>query len=415
MNLIRLVALVFVGACGTSAALATEPLRLEEAVSRALAAHPSIAAETAQLQAVRARTQREALPPPYTIGGEVENVAGNGNLRGIRSAETTLRIGRVIELGGKREARQTLGQAELREQEHQATKTRIDLASSTTARFIEVLARQQRLTYAEERIKQAERTRQEVAAWVKAARNPDSDLQAAEIAVAEAQLNRENAEHELASAKMTLAASWGATIPDFGEVVGDLQALPAVAPFETLAARLPMTPELWASRLRANTIGARRRLAETEAKPNIDVSLGVRRLEAYRDHAVVMSISVPLGSPTRSGYAVSQANAELAALEARRDAERFERHQALFDKYQELTHARHEAESLRTRMLPMAESALATTRRGFEQGRFSYLSLGQAQRTLFDLRARAVEAATRYHLLLVEVERLTATVEDTAP
>ncbi|RLZ53752.1 TolC family protein, partial [Klebsiella pneumoniae] len=137
---------------------------------------------------------REALPPPYTIGGEVENVAGNGNLRGIRSAETTLRIGRVIELGGKREARQTLGQAELREQEHQATKTRIDLASSTTARFIEVLARQQRLTYAEERIKQAERTRQEVAAWVKAARNPDSDLQAAEIAVAEAQLNRESAE-----------------------------------------------------------------------------------------------------------------------------------------------------------------------------------------------------------------------------
>lgn len=51
MKLIRLVALVFVGACGTSAALAAEPLRLEEAVSRALAAHPSITAETAQLQA----------------------------------------------------------------------------------------------------------------------------------------------------------------------------------------------------------------------------------------------------------------------------------------------------------------------------------------------------------------------------
>ncbi|MDF5900684.1 TolC family protein [Pseudomonas aeruginosa] len=80
---------------------------------------------------------------------------------------------------------------------------------------------------------------------------------------------------------------------------------------------------------------------------------------------------------------MSQANAELAALEARRDAERFERHQALFDKYQELTHARHELGSLRERMLPMAESALATTRRGFEQGRFSYLSLAQAQRTLF--------------------------------
>ena len=90
---------------------------------------------------------------------------------------------------------------------------------------------------------------------------------------------------------MTLAASWGALAPDFGEVVGDLQALPTVAPFETLAARLPSTPELWASRLRADTIGARRRLAAAEAEPNIDVSLGVRRLEAFKDHGVVMSIS----------------------------------------------------------------------------------------------------------------------------
>jgi cobalt-zinc-cadmium efflux system outer membrane protein len=34
MNLIRLASLVVVGACGTSAALAAAPLRLQEAVSR---------------------------------------------------------------------------------------------------------------------------------------------------------------------------------------------------------------------------------------------------------------------------------------------------------------------------------------------------------------------------------------------
>src|SRR5699024_1177865 len=110
--------------------------------------------------------------------------------------------------------------------------------------FIEVLARQQRLDYAEERVRQAERTRSEVATWVSAARNPESDLQAAEIALAEVELARETAQHELASARMTLAASWGALTPDFGSVVGDLQVLPPVESFETLAARLSMTPEL---------------------------------------------------------------------------------------------------------------------------------------------------------------------------
>lgn len=415
MNLYWLRVLAFFGACGIPMAQAAESLRLEDAVARALAANPSIIAETAQLEAVQARAERESLPPPYTIGGGFENVVGTGSLRGIDSAETTLRIGRVIELGGKRAARQTLGRAEVSQQQHQANTARIDLASRTTTRFIAVLASQQRLAYAEERVRQAERTRREVATWVAAARNPESDLQAADIALAEAELARETTQHELSSARVTLAASWGALTPDFGLLVGDLQALPTVESFETLAARLPMTPELWASRLQADTIAARRRVAEASARPDIDLSLGVRRLEAVDDQGLVMSISMPLGSRKRSGYSIAQANAELAALEARRDAERFERHQLVFEKYQELMHARHEVEALRERILPMAEDALATTRRGFETGRFSFISLAQAQRTLFDLNERVVEAAARYHLLLVEVERLTATVEDTGP
>ena len=204
MNLIRLVVLVFVGACGTSAASRRTPA--VGGSSRALAAHPSITAETAQLQAVRAaRSAKPATALPLAASRERRRERQPAR---YCSAETTLRIGRVIELGGKREARQTLGQAELREQEHQATKTRIDMASSTTARFIEVLARQQRLTYAE--AYQASGAHPSRGCSVgKAARNPESDLQAADIAVAEAQLNRESAELELASAKMTLAASWG--------------------------------------------------------------------------------------------------------------------------------------------------------------------------------------------------------------
>ena len=105
-------------------------------------------------------------------------------------------------------------------------------------------------------------------------------MQAADIVVAEAQLNREG-ELELASAKMTLAASWGAMTPDFGEVVGDLQTLPTVAPFETLATRLPMTPgTVGFLPLRDLSAPGAYTLAEAEAKPNIDaVSLGVRRLK----------------------------------------------------------------------------------------------------------------------------------------
>ncbi|HEL5340012.1 TPA: TolC family protein [Stenotrophomonas maltophilia] len=416
MNLRYVWVLALAGTCGVVPwGYAAEPLRLQEAVARALASNPMLAAEAAQLDAVQARAQREGLAPQFIVTGELENVAGTGALSGVDSAETTLRIGRLIELGGKRAARQALGAAEVDQQRQAANIARIELASRTATRFIEVAVDQQRLEVANQRVEQAERTRREVAGWVSAARNPESDLRAAEIAVAQAELDREHATHELASARLTLSATWGVMEPDFDIVVANLDDLPTVESFEALAARLPDTLDQQALQMEERTVEARRRMAEASRKPDVNVSLGVRRLEGLRDQGLVMSVAVPLGSRPRAGYAIAEAEAHLAAIEARRRAERFERHQALFEKYQELGHARTEVESLRTRMVPKAEQALSFTRRGFEAGRFSFLALSQAQQTLFELNERLVEAYARYHTLLVEVDRLTATAQDITP
>jgi cobalt-zinc-cadmium efflux system outer membrane protein len=416
VNLRWLVVLAIAGSCGVvPCGRAAETLRLEEAVARSLASNPALAAEAAELRAAQSRAEREGLPAPYTVGAELENVAGSGTLSGVRSAEATLRLGRVIELGGKREARQALGAAEVARQRHASDAARLDIGSRTAARFIEVVADQQRLDFAREQVGLAERTRREVARWVTEARNPESDLRAAEIALAEAELEREHAEHELASARMALAASWGAYAPDFATAAGDLRELPAVEPFEALAARLPMTHAQRRAAYEADAVEARRRLAQAGAKPDINLSLGVRRLEAPGDQGLLMSLAVPLGSRPRANLAIAEADAQLAAVDARRDAQRYESHQALFEKYQELRHARTEYEALHSRMLPKADQALAFTRRGFTQGRFSFVSLAQAQRTLFELSKRSVDAAARYHTLLVEVERLTAVATDATP
>lgn len=416
MKLRYLLVLALAGTCGlVPMGQAAQPLRLPEAVARAMAANPAVAAESAQLQAVQARAARNNLPPPYVVGAEVENFGGSGSLRGAESATTTLQVSRVIELGGKRDARLALGRAQASQQAQQIQRARIDIASRTRARFVEVLADQQRLDYASERVTQAERTRRGVAAWVRQARNPETDLHAAELAVAEARLELEHAEHELESARMALAATWGATAPDFGVVEGELLTLPEADDFAALVARLPGTPEQLVSRLEAETVAARRRVGEASRSPDVNLSLGVRRIEGLDDHGLVMSVSVPLGSRPRSTFSLAEADAELAAIEARREADRLESHQVLFGKVQELRHARTESETLRDAMLPTAEDAVAQTRRGFEAGRFSFYSLAQAQATLFRLRERAVESATRYHLLLVEVERLTANAQDATP
>jgi cobalt-zinc-cadmium efflux system outer membrane protein len=416
VNLRCLLFLALAGSCGVATpAFATETLRLDAAVARAMASNPTLAAEAAVLRGTQARAGREGLPTPYTAGVAVENVAGTGALNGTRLAETTLRVGRVIELGGKREARQAFGAAGVSRQRNAAAAVRIEVVTRTTARFIEVLADQQRLDYAGERVQQAERTRREVASWVAAARNPESDLKAAEIAVAEAGLAREHAEHELAAARLTLAASWGATSPDFESVAGELGELPPVDSFDALAARLPQSPAQRAGLLEAEEAKAQRRVATASGTPDIDLSLGVRRLAAFNDYGLVFSATVPLGTRSRSRYAVAEANAQVEAAESRGAARRVETHQSLFETYQELTHARVEYASLQDTMLPKANEALAFVRRSFKAGQSSFLALAQAQTTVFDLRLRSIEAATRYHLLLIEVDRLTAPATETLP
>lgn len=416
MNFRWLMVLAFAGAYGVvPSGQAAEPLYLEEAVSRSLESNPILAAETAEVRAAEARAERAALPTQFVVGGELENFGGTGEVGGARYAETTLRLSRAIELGGKRAARQALGTAEVLRQRNLAENARLEVASRTTVRYIAVAAAQQRLEFARERVKLAEQTRTEVGRWVVAARNPASDLRAAEIAAIEAELTVEDAEYELTSARMALAASWGAIEPDFTAVSGNLRELPSVEPFDVLAARLPMTPAQQDTLLQADTIAARRRVAVTSATPDIDVSIGVRRLEALDDQGLVMSVSVPLGSRPRANLAIAEADAQLAAVQLRREAERAEAHQALFALYQEMRHTRTEHDALLEQMVPKAEQAYALTRRGFETGRFSFVTLTQAQRTLFELRERSVDAAARYHTLLVEVERLTALPSGISP
>src|SRR3546814_996126 len=84
-------------------------------------------------------------------------------------------------LGGKREARQALGTAEVLRQRNLAESARLEVASRTTARYIAVAAAQQRLEFARERVKLAERARAEVDRWVTAARNPRSEEHTSEL------------------------------------------------------------------------------------------------------------------------------------------------------------------------------------------------------------------------------------------
>jgi cobalt-zinc-cadmium efflux system outer membrane protein len=388
-----------------------ETLTLADALERVSAGSSTLAAAAAHAESMRARTARESMAPPFVLGADIENFAGSGTLKGFDSAENTLQVSRLIELGGKRAGRRALGDAEDASAAHALDSARLDSIALTTRRFVEVVADQERLRLAIERADIAARTRAEVERVVRGARNPETDLRAAEIALDDADLDREHHEHELRAARVTLASTWGSRDPDFGQAAMSLDTLPALEPFESLAARLPGSASLVAWRLEADGAAARLRLARAQTRPDLNVGLGVRRLEAFGDHGLVMSLSMPLGSSTRARLAQSESRAAATAVAHRREAAELDAYQQLFEQYQELGHARAEFTTLGASMIPRAEQALALAQRGFDLGRFGFLALTQAQDTLFELRRRRIDAAARFHTLLADLQRLTAAVE----
>ena len=386
-----------------------QELRLDEAVDRALAGHPSLRARGAEVGAAEWAAELSALPPPLTLAGELENLAGSGPLSGVRSAETTLRLGRVIELGGKREARIAVGASDVAQRRHSLQLARIEIAAEAGRRFVDVLADQMRVAIARDGVERAEKTLEQVARWVKAGRSPEAEQPQAGIVLGQAKLTLEDAEHELLTARLALSSLWGRQSPDFTSASGELETLPEVEPLETLAARLPENAEQQALDLAAASLEARQRAAATAAKPDLSLSLGVRRFESFDTQALVFSVSVPLGSAPRSVLAEAQLRTQLEAAQAQREAAGHESYRRLFALYQELQHARHVVETHRDELIPQAERALALNQRGYEMGGFSFFVLIQSQQQLAQLRIARVEAAARYHALLVEIDRLTAT------
>jgi cobalt-zinc-cadmium efflux system outer membrane protein len=409
-------ALALAGAFASSPAVADAvSLTMSEAVDKAMAGSPALGAERAAISATEQQARLDALTLPMTVGGEMENFAGTGELSGFDDAEFTLRVGKTFELGGKREARQALGASRVALQGNELERRRLDVVTQAKHRFLEVVAQQARLTLAEQESALARETLEAVAYRVKRGASPEADLALAELAVARAELEQEDAEHELESARVALSVLWDERSPSFARVAGSVDTLPDVPAFETLTQRLESNPDQQLFALEAARLDAQRRSVAASRKPDLSGTLGVRRLEAFDDQALVMSIALPIGLGHRSDLALARGRAELEGLEGRRKAVELERYQELFGRYQELRHARHEFEALRDRMIPAAERALELARRGYDEARYSFLQVAAARNVLHSLHRDRIAAATRYHRLLADIERATAVSGVTVP
>jgi cobalt-zinc-cadmium efflux system outer membrane protein len=338
---------------------------------------------------------------------QLENFAGTGDVSGASALEATMQLSRVFELGDKVDLRRRVGAAELEQLDAAHRAKRADVFAEVARRFVHVLSDQEQLHATERATRLAEQARSAVQERVKEGAASPVSASRAGIAVARATIAREHAQHELASSRVALAVQWGDRQAGFGELRGDLFAFPPLEPLGSYIQRVEGNPELLRFASDARVLDAKSRLAQAQRRPNLTLSAGVRRLEALDDQALVAGFSMPLGSARRASGDVLALGAQREHLAFAEAARRLELHAAVFELYQELLHARTEAEALQGKIRPEALRIVQTIEQGYRAGRFSQIELAEAQTQLLEIEREAIRAAADFHSYLIEIERLT--------
>ncbi len=384
----------------------TGVITLRQALALALMKNPELAVFSWEARAREAQALQARLLPNPELDVEVENFGGTGFFRGLDEAETTVRLGQLVELGGKRSKRKRAAVLDQDLAGWDYEIGRIRVFTETSKAFVEVLVAQKRTKLNEEFVRLAEEVLDAVAERVRAGKVSPIEEVKARVALSGRLIEKGRAEGELAAARKVLTAAWGGTADTFSAARGDLEHSPELPSFEALSERLADNPEM--ARWLVEIERRRAFLAMERAGrfPDVTLSGGVRYFGPTDDWAFVAGLSIPIPVFNRNQGATLEAQYRLAKTEEQRRALHLRAQGALASTYQRLSSARNEAIALKRDVLPGARSAFEATGEGFRQGKFGYLDVLDAQRTYFEAQARYTEALAVLQKAVADAEGL---------
>lgn len=375
------------------------PLTLPVALRMALDANAELSAARNELQAAEASVLQAGVLPNPALEMLVED-------RRRETRETTLLFNQPVELGGKRSARLSVAERgkDAAAAEFQAKRAEVRAAVITA--FFDVLAAQERMRLAEASVQLAQRGTETTSRRVTAGKVSPVEETKARVAESSVRLELIQAKAELATARKRLAVIWGNPAPHFERAEGRFDALPELPDLKELSSRMTSAPTMVRARSELDRHQALARLESSRRIPDLTVSLGVKRSEEQGRNLAIVGVSIPLplfdtnrGNVLEALRRTDKARDELFAAGIRLDGE-------IAQAFERLNIARQEAQALQKEILPGAQSAYEAATKGFEYGKFGFLDVLDAQRTLLQAQSQYLRALSEAHRAAAEIDRL---------
>lgn len=374
------------------------PMSLQTALALAMEHNPSLrAAAQAVAASEGAVLQSRARPNPELAYSQEDT------RRETRSM--TLQWNQPIEIGGKRAARMKAAEHGRELVQAELDAARAGLRADVRAAFAKVLAGQQRVQLHEKTLEIASNALDAAAKRVLAGKIAPLEETKARVAESSAQLALAQAQSGMRVARQQLALLWGAQPASMGRAVGELGDLPALPDSRSMLEKLEYSPQMLRAQqavLQAKSVAE---LERAKRLPDPTVSLGMKRAQEVGRNQLVVGISVPLpildsnrGNQLQALRLADKAEDELLATRQQLNAQ-------LQQQLELLQTSRAQAQQLAQQVLPAAESAYEVSAKGFALGKFSYLEVLDAQRTLADARSLYLEQLVATHQAAADITR----------
>ena len=375
------------------------PLSLARAIELALEGNPEVAAAKRQWEATEGQVLQGRSRPNPELAYSLEDTRS-------KTRTQSWQLNLPVELGGKRAARTKAAEKTREQAQAQLSELQATVRANVAAAYFDVLTAQERLVLARDSAALAKSSTDTVSKRVAAGKVSPVEESKARVAEAGVRVELAQAASEQRNALSRLFALLGRIDTPYTVLEGKAENLPSVPSLADLQPLISSAPGVVLARIEVDRREALTALEQSKRVPDVTVSVGMQRSNETQRNVLLFGVSVPLpifdrnqGNLLEALKLEDKARDELQAASVRL-------HSEVAQGQERLSTITAEVQSLQQEVLPGAKSAYDAATIGFENGKFNFLEVLDAQRTYFTAKSQYLKALGEAHRAAADIDRL---------
>ncbi|MBM4054399.1 MAG: TolC family protein [Planctomycetes bacterium] len=380
-------------------------LTIEDAVTIAITNNPIILSKKHTAEAAQGKIKQAKLIPNPEITLFTEEMPTEKI--GLHQSQNMVSLSQKLEIGGKRGLRTDVAKKEKNILNLETQTAILNITAQTKKAFFDLLTAQDELNLAKKNVEIVMKSKNLSDKKFKAGEISKLGVLKAEVELSNAKTNVVEAERNMFDATKRLQTVMGTTGMPLQKLVPvSATGAPPLKLEKLEELLLKNYPALQAQKNVVTLSLLKVKEAKRKNIPDVDVSLGYKRLSVTDDDTIQAGISLPLPFFNRNQGNIIEA--EKLSHKAK-DDEAAVRHELLLqldNAYSLYASTRELVRSFIDAIVPQAEESLKMSKQGYEHGEYDFLEVLDAQRTLINANASYLKALNNLFTSMTEIERL---------